>query len=295
MSTGTFIKTNWVGIVGACLGFLGISFSIHFYKQSQAIRAPVFAVSPSRTRIVVAKNVIETPFSVVRKSGEQIKGDISSVWLYFWNQGRLPIKSINILAPIVVSLMDSQGEILDFKLIAQSRDIINAQVTRCESDKRNSLTFTFDILEELDGFTVQVIYVGEPTTGFSIEGVIEGVRGAISDEAFRKELLWRSYGSKLKGFIFALLLVFIFMLLPELFNYIRIKFGKRFEKAFNYLRICFSIILIISVLFVLTKVIIIDPIKDAKKEAFLKLDQMVPAALRVQVESGEQKTPTPTQ
>lgn len=173
-SRPSFLRRNWLTII-TCI--LGISFSYYFYQLSKSEREPIFLIDPIKTIVIDSKSFPKSALGVVKEKNTPIEGDITSIRFYFWNNGKEPIRRENILNPIVVSLSDNKGEILDYKLLSLSRpDVIDATVERYDRDLKTSLKINFRILEKNDGFTGQVLYSGDPNANLIIKGVIEGVK-----------------------------------------------------------------------------------------------------------------------
>ncbi len=177
MSFKEFAKRYWFGIMLAVIT-IAASFIVghYFYKKSISSPEPVFLLDPVRTKIIESNRLVDTPLRVVRANGDEIKGNVTSVRFYFWNNGRKSIKKSNILEPLVITLDDPNGEILDYKILKLSRKVVKPVVSLNSVDPNKSLLLSFAILEQGDGLTGQVIYRGEPEGKLVICGTIEGVR-----------------------------------------------------------------------------------------------------------------------
>jgi hypothetical protein len=185
-----FIKRNWLTIITS---LLGIGFSLYFYLHSKSEREPVFLVDPVKTIVIDSKVLPKTTLQVIKGNNIPIEGDITSIRFYFWNNGKEPIRREHILLPIVISLGDKQGEILDYKLLSSSRpDVINAIIERNERDPKTSININFRILEKDDGFTGQILYSGDPNKELLIKGVIEGVREIETNASLLKMPFYKS-------------------------------------------------------------------------------------------------------
>jgi len=198
---GAFVKFNWFGILGIfgiIIGIIGLMLSYYYYKMTTAPPEPVFLLDPTRTIIVDSKQFFETPLRVVRPSGDEIEGDITSVRFYFWNNGRKSIKTSNILEPLVITLDDPKGEILDYKILKCSRKVVKPVVERNSVEPKRSLDLSFSILEPEDGFTCQVIYAGNPDAGLTISGIVENVRTIITTTELIRSYFWKDVGGYIK-------------------------------------------------------------------------------------------------
>lgn len=208
-SHSSFLRRNWLTII-ACL--LGIGFSYYFYQLSKSEREPIFLIDPIRAPIIDSKTFPKTALRVVKGENTPIDGDITSIRFYFWNNGKEPIRKEHILSPILVSLSDKRGEILNYKLLSQSRpEVINATVERYDPDLKTSLKISFRILEKNDGFTGQVLYSGDPNANLIIKGVIEGVKEIGTNPSLLKV---RFYKHVLLNLVLPLLLITIFVITP---------------------------------------------------------------------------------
>ncbi len=191
VSLRSFLRRNWLAIIAI---LIGIAVSNHFYQKSIAKREPVFLVDPSRTEIIDCTRLEETPLRVVRASGDEIKGDVTSTRFYFWNNGRQSIKPSNILEPLIITLDDPDGEILDYKILKQSREVVKPLLQPDTADPGRSLFLSFGILEPEDGLTSQVIYKGNPDATLTISGTVEGVRVITTGSEMIKRRFWFQLG-----------------------------------------------------------------------------------------------------
>jgi len=198
-----FINENWLGLLGILIGVIGLVACFYVYNLSKSTREPVFLVDPTRTEIIDSERFSETPLQIIRPNGDEIKGDITSALFYFWNKGKKPIKFADILEPISIHLRDDKGEILDYKILKISRKITHLKIERNLSNPKSSLVVSFNILEQNDGMTCQLIYKGKPTAVFSISGTIEGVKKISTAPSFTK-WFWVSYLKPMGGTVLLL-------------------------------------------------------------------------------------------
>ena len=168
--------TNWLGVI---IGVVGVVLAVFFYLGSRARREPVFAVERARTRIVDASE-FPGSLSVLRKSGEPINGDVSSIRFHIWNEGKLPIRGASVeeggdvLEPLTLQLSEETAEILDHRIVAVSRpEIVLAELVPDES-LSHVLHVSYRILERDDGFTGEIIYVGDPRAELHLVGALVG-------------------------------------------------------------------------------------------------------------------------
>lgn len=278
-----FLKRNWLGLLGLFVGLIGILLSVIFYTRTLSSRDPVFVVDPNRTEIIKADRIVGAPLKIVRADGSEISGDITSVKVYLWNRGNISIKSEHILEPLKLTLGDPKGEILDFQILKISRKVVTPEVTRYAEDPARVLLVDFKILEQDDGFCLQIIYAGSSSTNFTIDGHIEGVPNHIGVSQLEESRFWVVYFRKLKMFgIFLIILavgvggILIFLSISE---YLKKKAGKTFQ----FLKTCIEwsklIVTIAIWLFMFIWIFILNPLKEAKKEARQSLVESIPSSI----------------
>jgi len=92
-------------------------------------------------------------------------------------------------------------EILNYKILKLSRGVTKIKLARNVSDPTKILDLDFKVLEEKDGFSAQIIYVGDEDVKFSMQGLIEGVGGKLGVENVKKGYILKSMFDKLSVFI----------------------------------------------------------------------------------------------
>jgi hypothetical protein len=271
VSVIAFVKRYGFGIIGIVIGILSLILSYYIYKKSIALPEPVFLYDPTRTILIDSDRFAEIPLRVVRPNGEAIKGDVTSIRFYFWNNGRKSIKPSNILEPLFITLDDPNGEILDYKILKCSRKIIKPIIKRYSVDPNKVLSLSFAILEHEDGLTGQILYKGNPEAKLVIDGAIEGVRNIVTNTE-----LVRSFVSKRIVILGSILIMFwligcIYFIREHLrLNKLELKRNKKIEPN-KYIPIV--IIAIISVCFLLIGAFMI---REQKQIANIEVTQKVP-------------------
>ena len=61
-----FLKRNWVGILGATIGLIGLIASIYVYESTKKYREPIFIVDPARSYIIDADQLSQSSLAVFR-------------------------------------------------------------------------------------------------------------------------------------------------------------------------------------------------------------------------------------
>jgi hypothetical protein len=183
----SFSKKAWPGIVAGLLGsFATMALGIWLTMER---REPVFATEPRRALIVNAKYMTDAAINVTHSDGTPVRSDITGVTFYFWNQGNKPIRHSEVYTAIRVGTDDPSVNILELKVVGESRKGVTRFVTSPDEKNQNgqvkSHTVTFNVLEQGDGMTGQIIFEGNPYAQFGIIGSVEGVKSFSDVELFR--------------------------------------------------------------------------------------------------------------
>ena len=105
-----------------------------------------------------------------------VGASVTAVTVYVWNDGKLPIRAADVLGDPVSIELGSGAEILEARLLKSSRPVSRFSIGQVSDKAKNSLPLSFDILEQLDGAAVQLIYSGDPNAGVGVTGTIVGAR-----------------------------------------------------------------------------------------------------------------------
>jgi hypothetical protein len=165
-------------VINYSLAVIGILSGAYFYFASVRERIPTFIVDPIKSTIVDKELIRNKPLKISDSEGKEILDNVNILTFYFFNQGNEPIKSENILSDLHLSL-SSGSEILDYKILKASREVSKIRLFKKDSSK-NSIFIDFKILEESDGFTSQIIYLGSKDSNLILTGDIEGVKSISS-------------------------------------------------------------------------------------------------------------------
>jgi hypothetical protein len=173
------------------LGVGSVAISFYLYHPG-AERAPTFVVDPVRTKIIDSKLFPNSALKVTRADNVEVKGDVTSLMAYFWNDGKQSIKPGDVIGrPLTLTLEDSNAEILDYKILRVCRPKpVEVNVRPSDTNTKRELLLDFNILEENDGLSLQIIYVGNPASQLTISGVIEGARNIRSNDIVSGGQFW---------------------------------------------------------------------------------------------------------
>jgi hypothetical protein len=108
---------------------------------------------------------------VVRYGDDVIGTDITAAQIVLWNEGKQAIKKPDILKPITIQT-ENNARILEASILMCTREMIHPAITT--GDLATDIpTLTWDILEQGDGCTAQIIYVGKPDLNIYLDGIIQ--------------------------------------------------------------------------------------------------------------------------
>ena len=165
---------NYFNVVCGIVTLASFAFGIYWYVQSKQERAPAYYVSPTRARIVDT-SVPAPPQLQVLYKGKDLNANLSAVIVYFWNNGKLPIKAEDVLEPMKIEL-DPLCGIIDARILKVSRAVTGFGKGEISDTMKNELPLSFRILEHNDGAAIQIIFSGKPDTSVSLKGVVMGAK-----------------------------------------------------------------------------------------------------------------------
>jgi hypothetical protein len=152
---------------------VGFVLAYYWHAQSVQERAPTYYASPERTRILDTSIPAPSQLQVLYK-GKDLNENINAVIVYVWNDGKLAIKSEDVLEPLGIQLPPG-AQILDTRVLRVSRAVTRFAKGEVSDIAKNLLPISFRILERGDGAAVQIIYTGAPDARVSLQGTILGV------------------------------------------------------------------------------------------------------------------------
>lgn len=210
-SKENFFRKHWLGLIGLVVGILGIILSIYFYSLTKQYRDLVFISDPHPATIISQGDINNSPLKLVKNNSVVISNSIFLHKIYIWNEGNLSIRRDHILRPISIVFGDSSTSILDYKILRESRDVVNLNVSQNSSNK---IEIDFDILEQNDGFCMQLLIEADRVVYPIIEGNIEGIKKISRFSDFKGNKVTMTYLKNLIFYFFipfasAMLIVFI--------------------------------------------------------------------------------------
>jgi hypothetical protein len=174
MPTLTF--DQWLAIAGFIGTSIGIVLSVVFYRRSVQEPIPTYAAHPLRVRLV-DKTRMKLSGLEVSHNGIPLGGaNVTATTVYFWNNGRLPIRKSDVLEPFVIEL-DEHSEVLDCHLVKKTREACGFHLESLDSIKvTNYVRLEFSIIEHGDGVAIQIVHTGNPEGKIRMKGACVGAK-----------------------------------------------------------------------------------------------------------------------
>lgn len=184
----TFFSKPITGIIGSIASIFGTLLSIYLFHNSASAPELIYFVSPARIAIYRAGETSRLKVSVF---GKPTNRSITAAQVAFWNGGRAPIRSAQVLEPLTIKF-PSQAIVVEAQIRRSTRRITEASVI---SVTRNSVTIGWRILENRDGGVAQVIFEGAEDTPIEATATVEG-QPRIINFADKAEIRGSRVGSK---------------------------------------------------------------------------------------------------
>lgn len=161
--------------IGYALTIFGFGLTYYIYKAPLKEVDPTFILERN-TQLIVSKDLISAaPLKIVKPNGEEVKSNVYSQTFYFFNQGKETISKEKILEPLFLSINDSTSKILDFRILKESRSVIDSRLL-LDSVSKSKVWIDFRLLEEDDGIAGQILYASDNSSflPLQINGTIAG-------------------------------------------------------------------------------------------------------------------------
>ena len=155
--------------VGEWIGVLGILLGLVTWWHSTKSRELLVRFAP--TVVEVLKDGAASDLAVSYK-GRPITSGLRAYQIAIWNAGREPIRSEDVLKPIIVS-WSTDDAVVEVKVVKRSREETSFSVASFEHGL-NQLKIDWKILEGNDGALVQLLIEGARSPRFSLAGTIVG-------------------------------------------------------------------------------------------------------------------------
>ena len=156
----------YIALLGLLIGAVGVGLPVYLHFRDR--KRPVFE---SVTDVKVQSRP-GAPGSIAISYDGRVVERVTSTTVWFWNQGRGPIKSEDVRQPLVLTLTDEADvEILGVDILRKSRDEV---VLGAEKTSQSSVGLDIDFLDHRDGVVMRLVHTGSENTRVSIDGVILG-------------------------------------------------------------------------------------------------------------------------
>ncbi len=154
----------------ACLAITASSLLLAFYFYTEAQNLPQLSYTVKPIRGIVVRSGRSSKMEV-RYGSEVVGSDITAAQIVFWNEGKRAIKKSDILKPITI-LTEKNARILEASNLRCTREVIHPTLTTSEL-ATGLISVTWDILEQGDGCSAQIIYQGKPDLNLYVDGIVE--------------------------------------------------------------------------------------------------------------------------
>jgi hypothetical protein len=154
--------------VGAIASIIALLFAVCPWITSPK-RNLVYCVNPIRTPIVQSVQTSDVSLSY---KGRPVSGNVTVAQVAIWNAGREPIRSEDILGPIILRTPDDAA-MLEIKPLKITREVIGFALATTNTPSSEA-QLGWKILERNDGVLLQITYAGTVTAPIKLEGTIVG-------------------------------------------------------------------------------------------------------------------------
>ncbi len=179
----------WLNVGSVTIGVIGIVLAVFFYRRSIHKPVPTYGIPPFGVRIVNGSQMTASGLEVLHDGNPIGDRDVAAVTLFFWNDGRAPIRKTDVLEPYMIAVR-GPIDVLDYRMSMATRDVCGfscGEILRHEA--WTFLKVNFDIVEQSDGAAFQIVYAGDLTAPIILRGVSVGAQ-----EPENKELTGTLYG-----------------------------------------------------------------------------------------------------
>lgn len=203
MATITFDPFNVAGLIATTLS-LGLA--IYFYFRSIRKPIPTCFVHPLRVKIVDKTQVNVWGLEVFHRDQSLAAQNVTAATVYFWNEGREPMRPSQVLTPYTIQLAGDDVRVLDWKIKSLRPEGSFSMEGTC---------LRFEVIEKShDAAQIQIIYAGDPNAAISIHGVIVGA------PKVRVQTSEQSLVTRVVGLILILTLVLLAFVASYTFDYV---------------------------------------------------------------------------
>ena len=167
--------------LGHIIGILGLLLACFFYWRSLSDPELVYYVDPAKLTVVRAG---QSSKIVVKIDGDTVERDVTAAQVYIWNKGEDSIRKENLLSPLIISI-GHKNPIIEARIKNVSREIVGVEIDQSEINN-GKLGLDWKILEQDDGFAIQLIYYGDENDAIMLSATVEK-QGNIKELGKEKE------------------------------------------------------------------------------------------------------------
>jgi hypothetical protein len=171
-----------INVASLVITTISVGVTIYLFRRSIRKPVPTYSVHPLRVRIVDKTTMTVSGLEVLHNGQPLNAGNLTAVTVYFWNDGREPMRGSQVLTMYTIKIVDPNVRILDWK-VTPLREESKFSIPNGRPSP-NSIHLLFEIVENsFDAAEIQIMYSGDPNAAISMTGVIEG-----ANEPKRKDL-----------------------------------------------------------------------------------------------------------
>lgn len=273
---------SWLAIAGFAVAVISLGLAIYFYEQSRREPIPIFIVDPTRTQILSASSISQSPVEVFKTNGERVEGDLTSIRFYFWNHGKDPIQPDDVLDTLRVEIEDS-ASIVDFTVIGETREYVDFSLSRNHDNPNRVLNVSFRVLNHLDGASCQILFEGPNDASLSLTGVIVGAPTIYTSVPFGVTTVVFGYGRIFLGYLPLIAIVLLIEYHNKVLSFPRRVVVSLFpghgERVLNLAGRVFAVSVAVIIIAVFAFLLLVGPYMDVQSRATEGVDY-VPRTLR---------------
>ena len=160
---------RWIALISLVITVVAVLFSVWAYRRGEKHRVPTVVTAP--TPEVLVKPVVSrlAGFSVTYKGQPVGNHGVTSLFIYFWNDGQLPILQSDVIAPYTI-VFPKDARILDLNVSKSTRPILGIEAQVISDGETDSVALKFAVLEPGDGLKLQIIFDGPADSQVTFEG-----------------------------------------------------------------------------------------------------------------------------
>lgn len=187
MSKYFWDKFESLGLLIGKIIFIGtaVLIVVYFFVFNVEEYKPIFTIDPKPTKVLLSSYISDGSVHAFTKSGQEIKSDLFFIKIYFWNNSKDTLKIEDVLSPIIISA-DDKAQIIDIKPLKYTKHRSDLKLDYLDTIK-TGFNIIFKYLAKGDGGIIQVMFEGDSTAKFLINGSIRSF-GKVNFSSNRLEL-----------------------------------------------------------------------------------------------------------